>query len=252
MGTRSALTPTLPNSADFAYATPPGSGWTLIDPTTFAPVFAANASLDKVPIFNLMALPGITDPTALAEALAYCEAKRAFFIMDAPANAVADTLPRSFRARPIPRPWPTSGVGARRTAATPAPPRQRQRSDLLPVPADDRSGDRRGRRPHHPSGFVAGICAREDNNRGVWKSPAGLETTILGTTGVVAWGVMTDPQQGVAQRRLASTASAPFPGSAPSSSARGRWCPTTRPTSNGSTSPSGGWRCSSSSRCTAA
>jgi phage tail sheath protein FI len=48
-----------------------------------------------------------------------------------------------------------------------------------------------------PSGFVAGIFAREDVNRGVWKSPAGLETTVLGTTGVVPWGVLTDPQHGV-------------------------------------------------------
>jgi uncharacterized protein len=48
-----------------------------------------------------------------------------------------------------------------------------------------------------PSGYVAGIFAREDTNRGVWKSPAGLETTIKGTTGVVPWGNMTDPQQGV-------------------------------------------------------
>ena len=39
-----------------------------------------------------MALPGITDPAVLAEALAYCEGKRAFFIMDPPANAVADNL----------------------------------------------------------------------------------------------------------------------------------------------------------------
>lgn len=48
-----------------------------------------------------------------------------------------------------------------------------------------------------PSGTVAGIFAREDTNRGVWKAPAGLETTILNTTGVVSSGVMTDSRQGV-------------------------------------------------------
>jgi phage tail sheath protein FI len=48
-----------------------------------------------------------------------------------------------------------------------------------------------------PSGFVAGIYARTDTNRGVWKAPAGLETTILDTTGVVDSGRMTDMRQGV-------------------------------------------------------
>ena len=47
-----------------------------------------------------------------------------------------------------------------------------------------------------PSGFVAGIFSRTDTNRGVWKAPAGLETTILNTTGVVTTGLMTDPRQG--------------------------------------------------------
>jgi uncharacterized protein len=47
-----------------------------------------------------------------------------------------------------------------------------------------------------PSGFVAGIYAGTDTNRGVWKAPAGLATTILNTTGVVTTGLMTDPRQG--------------------------------------------------------
>jgi phage tail sheath protein FI len=48
-----------------------------------------------------------------------------------------------------------------------------------------------------PSGYVAGIYARTDTNRGVWKAPAGLETTILGTAGgVVDRGRMTDDRQG--------------------------------------------------------
>jgi phage tail sheath protein FI len=48
-----------------------------------------------------------------------------------------------------------------------------------------------------PSGFVAGIYARTDANRGVWKAPAGIETTVLNTGGPVPTGVMNDPQQGV-------------------------------------------------------
>jgi phage tail sheath protein FI len=47
-----------------------------------------------------------------------------------------------------------------------------------------------------PSGSVAGVFAREDVNRGVWKAPAGLETIVGGTDGVVASGRMTDPRHG--------------------------------------------------------
>lgn len=35
-----------------------------------------------------------------------------------------------------------------------------------------------------PSGFIAGLFARTDNNRGVWKAPAGTEATIRGAVGV--------------------------------------------------------------------
>src|SRR4029078_10707804 len=49
----------------------------------------------------------------------------------------------------------------------------------------------------HPRGFVAGIYARTDTRRGVWKAPAGLETSIVNTTGVVEEGRMTDIPQGV-------------------------------------------------------
>ena len=48
-----------------------------------------------------------------------------------------------------------------------------------------------------PSGTVAGIYARTDVNRGVWKAPAGLETTILNTAGVMPGGMMNDQRQGV-------------------------------------------------------
>ena len=38
--------------------------------------------------------------------------------------------------------------------------------------------------------------ATEDTNRGVWKAPAGLETILNDTSGVVPSGVMTDMRQG--------------------------------------------------------
>ena len=39
-------------------------------------------------------------------------------------------------------------------------------------------------RPVDPSGSLAGVAARIDGTRGVWKPPAGLEATVLGVRGV--------------------------------------------------------------------
>jgi phage tail sheath protein FI len=178
------------SSAPFTYTDAPSTGDTIIDPTKFAPVFADGAALDLVSVFNLMALPGITDATVLAEALAYCEAKRAFYIMDPPANTVTSALSKlpdsSVTADPMENFWDTQTPPVSANGAIYFP--YLQTTD--PVTGTPSTWG------SPPSGFVAGIFAREDNNRGVWKSPAGLETTILGTTGVVPWGAMTDKQQG--------------------------------------------------------
>jgi uncharacterized protein len=48
-----------------------------------------------------------------------------------------------------------------------------------------------------PSGFVAGIYARTDTQRGVWKAPAGIASTVLNTTGPVLHGRMNDQRNGV-------------------------------------------------------
>lgn len=141
--------------------------------------------LDKVPIFNLLVIPGITDPGVLAEGVAYSERKRAFYIMDSPSNWDVDTPSTGGSVNS-----PVDGLS------------------LVPVPTstnaaiyypwlittDPVTG---AKIDSPPSGFVAGIYATEDASYGVWKSPAGLETTLNGTLGVVPTGVMTDNQQGV-------------------------------------------------------
>lgn len=177
-------------TTQFTYAAVPAQGLTAINALAYGPVFAANASLDKVSIFNLMVLPGQTNSAVLAEALAYCEDKRAFYIMDPPANAVADTLAVSMPGAPAGADtmkdiWDGGTLPVSANGAIYFP--YLNATDLV-------TG---GATTAPPSGYVAGIFAREDQNRGVWKSPAGLETTVLGTTGVVLWGRMTNPQQGV-------------------------------------------------------
>jgi uncharacterized protein len=166
----------------------PDPSYSVIYPPDFGPVFEDYASLDKVPIFNLLATPGVSSSLVTSEAVAYCERKRAFYIMDTPSssaqspakwdvNSIIDTLDQSGELNPPPPvsinaavyyPWlqtldPVTGQAM-----------------LMP-----------------PSGFVAGIYGQTDNSQGVWQSPAGLQTALTGTTGVDPNGVMTDPQQGI-------------------------------------------------------
>ena len=164
---------------------PPAEGATVINPLDFAPVFADYASLDKVPVFNLLATPGITDPGVASEAVAYCERKRAFYIMDTPSPQTAD--------------WDVNTVVGDLGLATPLspePPVSINAAVYYPwlTTTDPVTG---APSASPPSGFVAGIYGQVDATQGVWQSPAGIQTTLLGTTGVVPAGIMTDPQQGI-------------------------------------------------------
>jgi uncharacterized protein len=150
----------------------------------FTSVFQADQPLDKVQIFNLLMTPGVSDNGVLSAALAFAERKQAFVIMDPPPNAGADAnlaVPANdMNAVFLSGVIPTSANGA---IYFPYLKSQHPLSgDPVALP---------------PSGFVAGIFARIDTNRGVWKAPAGLEATVRNTTGVVDSGRMTDQRQGV-------------------------------------------------------
>jgi hypothetical protein len=164
----------------------PTSPFTTYAPADFSDAFEPDKALDKIPIFNLLLTPGIWDPGVVSEALAVAEHKHAFMVMDPPADAVAD--PTGF---PLPmiadimsdqiagRVIPKSENGALYFPYLRAP--DPATGDPLSIP---------------PSGFVAGVIAREDTNRGVWKAPAGYEALVSDTLGVVSSGRMTDPRQG--------------------------------------------------------
>jgi uncharacterized protein len=156
-----------------------------IEPQLVGEVFTDNYPLDKVPIFNLLVIPGITDPSVMAEGTAYAERKRAFLILDSPQTWLVDE--QSTGSDPL-SPIDDLGVAPVPVTANGAIyyPWLATTDPVTGLPSTS-----------PPSGFVAGIFANEDSNRGVWKAPAGLETTLLGTTGVVPTGVMTDAQQGL-------------------------------------------------------
>lgn len=160
---------TLPVSPDTS-----GGFGALFNAADFNNVFKADGDLDKVPVFNLMVLPGVVDAGVQSAAIAFCERKLAFFIMD-PDRSLDPTQIGSYLGTA-----PKSTNGAL----------------YFPyLQSFDPSTGNPAEVP--PSGTVAGIYARTDVRRGVWKAPAGFEATVLNTTGVVTSGRMNEPRQGV-------------------------------------------------------
>jgi uncharacterized protein len=134
-------------------------------------------ALEGVDLFNILCLPGVTDPDVLSEAAAYCQERRAFLIVDAPKatlknpnemeSAVAGTgLPKSNYAA-VYYPWLRI-----------ADPLKNGKLEDFP-----------------PSGTLAGLYARTDSTRGVWKAPAGTEAAMVGVRGISY--ALSDPENGV-------------------------------------------------------
>jgi hypothetical protein len=171
------------NQAPLVNTSTVDAGWTTFNAGNFAPVFQADSSLDKLSIFNLLVVPGVADNGVWSEALAFCERKQAFLILDPPVQDSADgegslNLPLigdDIQSGIIPK--STNGALYFPYLLSNDP----LTGNVMELP---------------PSGFVAGIYSRTDVNRGVWKAPAGLETTVVNTTGVVERGRMTDLRQG--------------------------------------------------------
>jgi hypothetical protein len=177
----------------------PASVANVLNPSDFLGVFQADSALDKVQVFNLLLTPGIVNNAILSEALAFAEGKLAFFIMDPPILDVADGSVGASNTN-----WVGDFLGSSTgdSGANIAPqspngalyfPYLQADNPVTGLPTNAAGN------PFTlpPSGYVAGIFAATDSSRGVWKAPAGLATTLLGTTGVVPSGVMTDTRQGV-------------------------------------------------------
>jgi phage tail sheath protein FI len=125
--------------------------------------------------FNLLCLPAQAGNALLADAMEYCERRRAFLIVDPPEKV-------------------TDPVAARTWVNAAATPKSKNAAAYFPwieLP-DPLSDDRL--RPFPPSGTLAGLYARTDTARGVWKAPAGTEAALRGPQGVVY--PLTDDENG--------------------------------------------------------
>jgi phage tail sheath protein FI len=122
--------------------------------------------LEDVDLFNLLVIPpltpGVDVPDPLwADALAYCQGRRAMLIIDSPStwNQPAQAI-TGINVMAALRAANSVIYFPRIRAADPL------RDNLLATFA--------------PSGLLAGLMARTDAERGVWKAPAGLEAVLRG------------------------------------------------------------------------
>lgn len=141
-------------------------------------------ALDDVDLFNLMCLPAVAELDATernavySNALSYCTDRRAMLLLDVPdgtttltemTDLLADYEAAGFRSRNAVLHFPRV---------------------MIPDPTDDFR-----LRSAASSGTVAGLFARIDTARGVWKAPAGIEATLEGVSRLEL--AMNDAQNGV-------------------------------------------------------
>jgi phage tail sheath protein FI len=128
-------------------------------------------ALDRVDCFNILCVPRVAKTsganafpadqvsTALGAAASYCTSRRAFLIIDTPSNATSlaeltQWLPALETLRD-----PNAALYFPRI--------------VCPDPLDDHRP-----RSFGASGTIAGLFARVDAERGVWKAPAGAHATL--------------------------------------------------------------------------
>ncbi len=139
-------------------------------------------ALEDVDLFNILCVPlasnlGATDFQAvISSATAYCDARRAFLIVDIPAE-VKDLGHMQT--------WMSQNDTLRDTNSAVYFPRV-----LIPDPLNDFR-----LRDVAPCGTIAGLYALTDANRGVWKAPAGTETKLRNVSQLVY--NLTDGENGV-------------------------------------------------------
>ena len=148
-------------------------------------------ALDAADLFNLLCIPPYHYDPATANpdpasstwtsALAYCKARRAMLVVDPPAAWNDKDDPQDA----------TNGVDG--TAGF-GPGRSENAALYFPrVIALDTQDENRPK-AFAPCGAVAGVIARTDGARGVWKAPAGIEATLFG---VIDFSVrLTDRENG--------------------------------------------------------
>jgi phage tail sheath protein FI len=132
--------------------------------TALTALFDVGGIADRIDLFNIVCVPGLIDPATIAIMQQRAHERRAFLIVDCDETDSVATVVASLAGQ--------TGVDAPNSALffpwvrAPDP---RQQNALRSFP---------------PCGFVAGVFARTDASRGIWKAPAGTEASLTGATGL--------------------------------------------------------------------
>lgn len=122
-------------------------------------------ALERADLFNLLCIPpykdgGDIDPEVITASAAYCNKRRAILVLDPPSSwaTKAGVAPDTINVEPNKK---DTAIFFPRL--------------LQPNPLHDNQLE-----TFAPCGAVAGVIARTDAQRGVWKAPAGQEATLAG------------------------------------------------------------------------
>jgi phage tail sheath protein FI len=149
-----------PSSADFQAAV--------------AASFDQGNAADRISLFNIVCVPGLADAATIKTLQTHCRARRAFLIVDGEEAETVANMPTKVSA--------VIGPDVRNAAL------------YYPWVRAPDPLKRGAVRAFPPCGFVAGVYARTDAARGVWKAPAGSDA---GLTGAVALAItMSDRENG--------------------------------------------------------
>jgi hypothetical protein len=133
-------------------------------------LFALERIYAQEGLFNILCIPPYLDSvdvdvSLVSDASAYCEKRRAMLLVDARSDWKDKATARTKFTDAN-----NDNVGTRSRNAALYFPRLRQPNPLRDGQTEE----------FVPCGAVAGIFARTDTQRGVWKAPAGLDATLVG------------------------------------------------------------------------
>lgn len=143
-------------------------------------------ALEKAYIFNLLCIPNfdkdddtVNRVAAYIDALEYCKKRRAMLIVDSPKEWNVESGAKDKAMAGV----ENFGLARHENAAIFFP--------RIRAAAQNEEGKLRD---FDSCGVVAGVIARTDSQRGVWKAPAGIEATLIGVSDLTVH--LTDKENG--------------------------------------------------------
>lgn len=136
--------------------------------------FGLGSITDRIELFNMVCVPGLSDAPTVSTLQQHCRDRRAFLIVDCAETETVGTVAASLNGM--------TGANAPNSAF------------FFPWVRSPDPLQQGALRAFPPSGYVAGVFARTDATRGVWKAPAGSDASITGAAGLAI--TMSDPENG--------------------------------------------------------